>query len=91
VRALLIVVAAVALVGCGSAKSGEDCTGSCSGGLSCIQVFNSPDGGCSAPTSSSCEHLCTSDSDCKGTSGVFGDTPACGSDCHGNRFCVPSF
>lgn len=90
-RTFLTLALAGVLAGCGhKVKDGEDCTtnADCGSGSTCMQVYNAqPTCG---PGPSTCQHVCATAADCANTSGVFGSTPACGSDCHGNRFCTPA-
>jgi hypothetical protein len=81
------VFAVVCGLGCSSTQAGDSCpgsTGSCGGNLTCISCNS--DAGTDEPT---CHVVCQTDSDCNGTSDVFGATPKCDSDLCGNHFCGP--
>jgi hypothetical protein len=89
----LLCAAAILICGCSKTQSGENCSADsdCSSPAKCIAVGNVVDAGCVLPSQKSCENICANNSDCANTSGVFGATHSCGSDCAGTHFCVPSF
>jgi hypothetical protein len=79
---LVSFVLALSLAAC-SPQQGDSCTSSSSCGSSLVcGSCNIPDG-----STSVCQHPCATDSDCAGTSGPTGPTPACTMDSCGGHFC----
>jgi hypothetical protein len=90
--ALLFGMATVVASCGGKTGQGDPCNqpSDCGAGLVCLQEGVTGDGGACIPSQKYCERTCVTDADCAGTKDVhFGDTPACGMDCSGTKFCAP--